>query len=132
MTCIEVTHYRDPYGYGRTSPRHGTTLAHRQAWIEAHGPIPEGLFVLHSCDNPSCVNLEHLRLGTHADNMRDLAEHGHAPRGESHPSSILTDDERREIRQRYLAGERICDIADDYWCARSLVSLIARGKRWSP
>lgn len=119
----------DPGGYGR---RRDGELAHRWVMRLAHGGIPEGMFVLHRCDNPPCFRYDHLYVGTHADNMRDLAERGPVPRGESHPLSILTDDERREIRQRFLAGERVCEIAPDYWCSRSLVSDIANGKRWSP
>lgn len=128
MNCIEYTGYRDAFGYGQS----GRGYAHRWAWEQAHGPIPDGLCVLHSCDNPSCINIEHLRLGTHTDNMRDLVERGRASRGVLHPAAKLTNEERREIRERHLNGERVCTIAPDYAVARSLVSMIANGKRWSP
>jgi hypothetical protein len=81
--CIEWQGYLDKNGYGITSMgtvRDGTlkngVRAHRKSWIEAYGPIPEGLLVLHRCDNPSCVNPEHLFLGTQSDNMRDMWEKG--------------------------------------------------------
>jgi len=51
-------------------------LAHRWVWVEANGPIPPGLCVLHSCDNPRCVNLDHLFLGTQQENMADMVSKG--------------------------------------------------------
>jgi HNH endonuclease len=63
-----------PNGYGRTRDhwrRAGLPLAHRLVWTQANGEIPVGLLILHRCNNPSCVNLEHLYLGDHAQNMRD-------------------------------------------------------------
>lgn len=60
------------YGHVRT----GRQWAHRAAWESAHGPISSGLVVRHTCDNPRCINLEHLLLGTVADNQRDMAERG--------------------------------------------------------
>ena len=53
-----------------------TTSAHRTGWILFRGPIPAGLKVLHACDNPACVNLEHLYLGTQKDNARDMVARG--------------------------------------------------------
>jgi hypothetical protein len=63
-------------GYGRFKHKGVERYAHRWAWEQAYGPIPPGMMVLHRCDNPPCVRLEHLFLGTHADNMRDASEKG--------------------------------------------------------
>jgi hypothetical protein len=74
--CLIWTGYCDPDGYGRInivglSP---AALVHRVAWTEAHGPIPaETPWVLHRCGNPPCCDIEHLFLGTHEDNMADMA-----------------------------------------------------------
>lgn len=64
------------HGYGTFSPdtrMHTKPVAHRVAWILEHGPIADGLFVLHKCDVPTCVNVRHLYLGSLFDNNRDIA-----------------------------------------------------------
>ena len=67
--------------------------AHRVAWQLANDQkIPEGMHVLHSCDNPSCCNPSHLRLGTNADNVRDKVERGRTPCGESHYNAKVPDE----------------------------------------
>lgn len=91
--CLMWLAGKNNHGYGWFTTRRGNKeLAHRVAWEVANGePIPSGMFVLHSCDTPACVNPEHLRLGTAADNMRDVrtrrrhpgarklfCKHGHA------------------------------------------------------
>lgn len=76
MTCTEWEGTRDSAGYGitRTGGR-----AHRLAWITANeSEIPIGMVVRHTCDNPPCVNPEHLILGTEADNVRDMIDRGRA------------------------------------------------------
>ena len=84
--CIEYDGYCHPiYGYGQLpeSQRvYGTTRAHRIAWTKANGPIPEGLNVLHHCDNPPCVRPSHLFLGTQQDNMDDMNAKDRHYRGE--------------------------------------------------
>lgn len=72
--CIEYQGARDPDGYGMEyyAPEQQVRRAHRLAWIRACGPIPEGMWVLHKCDNPPCINIEHLFLGTAQDNSDDM------------------------------------------------------------
>lgn len=75
----------------------GQTMAHRHVWEECFGPIPDGLFVLHRCDNRPCVNPDHLFVGTQADNLRDMVEKGRSCRGERHWNAKLTEAEARVI-----------------------------------
>lgn len=74
--CWLWTGCRDDQGYGRTWADGKSTNTHRLAYRLAHGEIPESAYVLHSCDNPPCVNPAHLRIGTQLDNMRDRSERG--------------------------------------------------------
>lgn len=77
--CWLWTAARGPRGYGIVGIVGSTTrLAHRVSWALTHGPIPAGLHVLHRCDNPPCCNPDHLFLGTHAENMQDMAAKGRA------------------------------------------------------
>lgn len=70
--CWLWTGARNEFGYGRVSIRSRVYKAHRVAWYLARGPVPDGIDVLHSCDNPPCCNPAHLHLGTHRQNMREM------------------------------------------------------------
>src|SRR6266511_2203659 len=83
-----------PFGHGLMAvPGRGTQPTHRMAWEAAHGPIPDGLHVCHRCDVASCINIDHLWLGTARDNMLDKHAKGRSnnPRGEKHGRAKLLD-----------------------------------------
>lgn len=89
-------------GYGQVRINRRTRFAHRVAWEVSNGPIPNGLFVLHRCDNPPCVNPAHLFLGTHQDNMDDMMRKGR--------KVVLTGDRngmRKHPERSSLNGHRI-------------------------
>ena len=120
-------------GYGHISVQTKMRLVHRVAYELAYGAIPDGLDVLHTCDNPSCVNPDHLRVGTHTDNMRDMQNKGRnrQPSGEQSAQSKLTAAQVRAIRERYAAGGvSLREVARDYGVHLSLISLIVRREIW--
>lgn len=88
-------------GYGLFSHNLKTISAHRFSYEIHKGPIPNGLIVLHSCDVPNCVNPEHLSVGTHLDNNRDMISKGRnkQPSGERHGLSKFSDEQREVIRK---------------------------------
>lgn len=74
--CTEWIGQRTDKGYGKIWANGGTRLVHRVVWEIANGPIPPGMQIMHSCDNPPCSNIAHMSLGTAADNQRDKGQKG--------------------------------------------------------
>lgn len=109
-------------------------LAHRLVYELEVGPIPDGMVVMHRCDNPPCVNWNrHLHLGTVADNNRDRDIKGrHARlRGSKVGTSKLSEWQVREIRRRGDAGESHYAIADDYGVTQGCIWRIVRRLSWA-
>jgi len=123
-------------GYGRISrTSRGTgapARAHRIAWELVHGPIPDGLYVCHRCDQPSCVNPAHLFLGTNAENVADKVRKGRQTSGESHGNSKLKCVDVAAIRSAWRKGLlNQPEISMAWGITQSHVSKIVHGRSWS-
>lgn len=120
-------------GYGQFSPGHRPyILAHRNAYIIAHGSIPDDTQVNHHCDVKRCVRPSHLYAGTHIENMRDSSDRGRAPGGERNARAKLSEATIEEIRRRYAAGDVTQrSLAELYGVTRSNISCIVLRKSWT-
>lgn len=140
--CWYWTGHKIPSGYGTFCVNGKFNYAHRLSWEIENGEIPEGLYILHKCDNPSCVNPNHLFSGTQADNMQDMVNKGrkvsNPPKGIKHPLSKLTDDDIREIRKIYIKGKpgdkpspySVKGLSVKYNVASSLIHRIVKRVSW--
>lgn len=121
-------------GYGHISVGgHNSRRAHRVAWELVHGPIPKGVFVCHSCDNPACVNVKHLFLGTPKENTADMykKKRNKPRRGETNGAAVLTAQQVREIRARYIPFKvTMNDLAREFGVKRAAIESIVYRKSW--
>lgn len=129
-------------GHYGNAPIGGRNIgAHRVSYVVHHGPIPSGLVVMHRCDQPTCVNPQHLTVGTTADNNRDRSLKGRTnrrdstpperrPRGVRHWKARLTDSDVLAIRQRLADGEERMAVAREYGIGWSTIDHIAKGRTW--
>ncbi len=114
-------------GYGLFKYEGKQCYAHRVSYKIEYGSITNGLCVCHSCDNTSCVNPEHLFLGSYKDNTRDAVRKGRLAKGEKQGSSKLTETDIKLIRKD-TRPERV--IAKDYDVGGTTIGLIRRKETW--
>jgi HNH endonuclease len=126
--CIEYKH-TNPKGYGRISVNGQLMGAHRAVWQAEYGTIPEGMCVLHRCDNPPCINLGHLFLGTQTENIEDMdskGRRGTTPGEKSGIAKLTTKDIQKILSDQ--RPQRI--IAAHYKISLGHVSRIKAGTCW--
>lgn len=133
--CHNFTGRKDNSGYGQIKDKGRGVLVHRWVLEQANGPIPPGMCALHTCDNPSCVNLAHLYVGTHTDNMRDKAQRGRSrnvPTGKAHkrPMAKLSETDARAIKVALMERRSQREIARLFGVHFATVSDISTGKTW--
>lgn len=127
--CWNWTGSKDSDGYGRF----GSVRAHRVAMTTQHGGLTSRQHVLHLCDNPGCVNPDHLIIGDQADNMRQKAARGrsHQMVGEMSPNAKLNWSKVRLIRKEYAAGMKSqASLAREYGVSQGTISSVVRRKTW--
>jgi len=114
-------------GYPSLTHNNERVKGHRLAYRTFVGPIPEGAHVLHRCDNRRCINPDHLRLGTNADNVLDRNSRGRQARGESSGSARITESDVRLIRSSGLTNRELGEMLG---LARHTVCGIRNGRSW--
>ncbi len=129
--CKEWNGCRFLQGYGVVRMNGKNNKAHRVSLeIYLGRPIHDNMFVLHSCNNPPCCNPDHLREGTHQENMNDKLDSGRQPRGEQNGKAKLTLKQVEEIRNN-VNNLTQYQLADLYGVKRPCIAKIQRGKIWS-
>lgn len=134
--CWEWQGHVNRQGYGGIGVVGRSHKVHRVAWLLAYGSIPDGLCVLHHCDNPPCVNVRHLWLGTNRDNLNDMRAKGrwartHPLNGTLNHNAKLHPEAIREIRRQHgEVGDSLSAIARCYGVALQTISRIINGRTW--
>jgi hypothetical protein len=135
--CWEWTGAREVAGYGfffRSSKPRRWYKAHRFSYELHVGPIPEGLYVCHHCDNPPCVNPAHLFLGDARANNDDRDQKGRGKlargAGGQHPRARLSQQEVDEIRSRHAAGETQVALARAFGLSQGHISRLVNRSQW--
>ena len=132
--CLEYLGYLQKHGYGSTSYCGKLWLSHRLAWTLSYGEIPPGACVCHTCDNPRCIEPEHLFIATHAENMVDMKKKGRRKAinsGEDNGRSKLSMQAAEEIRRSYAARESTqVQLAVRFGVSQTLISMVIRGLHW--
>lgn len=137
-TCWLWTGSLTTNGYGQinTGIKDKPARAHVVSWIINHGPIPDGLCVLHNCPGKhmkKCVNPNHLKIGNHSQNGFDAVKQGTilGQRGEAHHSAKLTEAQVRDILRRYSAGDhRITALGEEFGVSKHQVYMIVSRRKW--
>lgn len=148
--CHEYLGCLLPNGYAKIRINGKTMLGHRAAWLKYRGPIPDGIKVLHRCDNRKCLNPEHLFLGTSLDNSRDMEQKGRhnyigltdpllrkqptkaqRARGSRSGTAKLTESDVRRIREAYLRAAKQTEMAVMYGVSQATIQRITSRTHWT-
>lgn len=117
-------------GYGHFWYHRKRAYAHRVSYLLFKGEIPDNLFVLHDCDNPKCVNPDHLHLGTKKDNLREAIERNRHLVGELNPRAKLNTEKVKTIKQLLKQGKTMVEISRMFRVKPNAIGSIKYGVNW--
>jgi HNH endonuclease len=128
--CWLWTKNKSPKGYGKTYWKNKDMRAHRLAFFFKNNYMPET--VCHKCDNPSCINPDHLFAGTHKLNMMDMKLKGRAarPKGVLHPMRKYSVEQIKEVRRLHSLNISLNEISKSVLIPKSYVRQIVLKQRW--
>ena len=145
--CLIFTGHRNEDGYGRIFRNGRLVYIHREVWAAKNGEIPEGKEICHTCDNPSCINPNHLWAGTHLENMQDRSAKGRQARpfgntyskgksinrGSKHGLSKFTEEQVKAIKSSLSVNKtwgNVVALAAEYGVSSTAINHIRAGTRW--
>lgn len=129
-TCWNWKASLNTYGYGCFWWNRKQHQSHRVSWYIKYGKHSDKL-LLHSCDNPACVNPEHLREGAQSDNMKDKVGRRRQATGESHGQSRLTEEQVVAILKKHSEGASTRKLGKEYNVSKTAILYIIKGKNWA-
>lgn len=127
---ICTSHKPDSYGYFRIKENKEVKMLHRVIYEECFDSIPNGYMVRHRCDNPSCINPEHLEVGTHRDNMDDRDNRNRTLKGSNHGMSKLSELDVLFIRKCLKDGASQASLAEKYKVNKKVIYDIKNRNIW--
>jgi hypothetical protein len=127
-----VSHKPTSAGYRLISVKGKIHLLHRFIYEQCFGDIPTGFVIRHKCDNPHCINPEHLEIGTQGDNNRDTVERKriNPVKGSRHPNASIDEEQAIEIMKRLAHGGKLHEIAADFNTTKAVVFKIKHRMSW--
>lgn len=129
--CIEWLGFVNKNGYAYMRFKNKRKTVHRWAYELCFGAIPNGMYVCHKCDNRKCLNINHLFLGTQADNMKDMVSKNRHQKRETKSNAKLTTNYVKLIRQMKKIGFTDDFIAKKFKVCRPLITDVINLKRWA-
>jgi len=132
---ICTSHAFNTYGYAQTKFNGKIKLIHRLMYENKHGPIPKEMCACHKCDNPNCINPDHIFIGSNKNNSEDMVQKGRQShigspglKGESHPQSKLTESDVIKIINEKLLTQK--QLSVNYGVSQAVISKIRLRQSW--